>query len=91
MNLPVSTTDLLGYLAAGLTTLSFAPQAWLSFRARKVDGISLGMYSAMTAGVALWLVYGLLIGAWPLIVANAITLALASTILAMKLWIERRP
>lgn len=91
MNLPVSTTDLLGYLAAGLTTLSFAPQAWLIFRTRKVDGISLGMYGAMTAGVLLWLVYGLLIQSWPLVAANAVTLSLAGSILVMKLWIERRP
>jgi len=43
------------------------------------------MYSAFTAGVALWLVYGLLLGAWPIVVANVITLSLASSILVMKL------
>ena len=75
----------IGFLAAGLTTLSFVPQAWLTFRTRDVSGISLGMYSAFTLGVALWLVYGLLLGAWPLIVANAVTLTLACVILGMKL------
>jgi MtN3 and saliva related transmembrane protein len=78
-------SESIGYLAASLTTLSFVPQAWHTFRTRDVSGISLGMYSAFTAGVALWLVYGLLIGAWPIVVANAITLALASAILVMKL------
>ncbi len=80
-------TDYIGYLAASLTTLSFVPQAWHTFTTRDVRGISLGMYSAFTAGVALWLVYGLLIDAWPVVVANAITLALAlaSAILVMKL------
>lgn len=77
--------DLIGYLAAGLTTLSFVPQAWQTFRTRDVSGISLGMYSVFTAGVALWLIYGLLLGAWPLIIANAVTLALAAAILVMKL------
>jgi MtN3 and saliva related transmembrane protein len=43
------------------------------------------MYSIFTAGVALWLFYGVLIGAWPVIVANVFTLALALFILAMKL------
>lgn len=43
------------------------------------------MYSAFTLGVALWLAYGLLLGAWPVVIANLITLALASTILVMKL------
>jgi len=77
--------DLIGYLAAGLTTLSFVPQAWHTFRTRDVSGISLGMYSAFTLGVALWLVYGVLLNAWPLIVANGITLGLATSILMMKL------
>ena len=80
-----ATSELVGYAAAILTTFSFLPQAWLTFRTRDVRGISLGMYSAFTAGVALWLVYGLLAGAWPLVAANAITLALASVILAMKI------
>ena len=77
--------DLIGYVAATLTTCSFLPQAWLTFRTRDVRGISLGMYSVFTAGVALWLVYGWLAGAWPVVVANAITLVLAAAILGMKL------
>ncbi len=77
--------EALGYLAATLTTLSFAPQAWLTFRTRDVSGISLGMYGAMVGGVALWLVYGALIGSWPLVVANGVTLTLAGAILVMKL------
>jgi MtN3 and saliva related transmembrane protein len=79
------TTDLIGYLAAALTTCSFVPQAWLTFRTRDVSGVSLGMYSVFAVGVALWLVYGLLLGAWPIVAANAITLALALLILGMKL------
>ena len=75
----------LGSAAACLTTGSFIPQAWLTFRTRDVSGISLGMYSAFTAGVALWLVYGVAIGSWPITIANAITLALAIAILAMRL------
>jgi MtN3 and saliva related transmembrane protein len=77
--------EFVGYLAAILTTASFLPQAWLTFRTRDVSGISLGMYTVFTCGVALWLAYGLLVGAWPIVVANAITLALAIAILAMKL------
>ena len=82
--------ELLGYLAACLTTLSFAPQAWLIFRTRNVAGVSLGMYGAMTAGVLLWLVYGVLIRSWPLVAANVVTLSLAGSILAMKLVLGRR-
>ncbi|MBT9524802.1 MAG: SemiSWEET transporter [Rhizobacter sp.] len=80
----------LGYAAASLTTGSFALQAWHTFRTRDVRGISLGMYSAFTLGVALWLVYGVVLRSWPITLANAITLMLALSILAMKLLIEAR-
>ena len=83
--------DWLGYGAAMLTTLSFVPQAWHTFQTRDVSGISLGMYSAFTLGVLLWLVYGVMLGAWPVIVANFVTLGLASCILVMKVVLGRRP
>ncbi len=86
-----SLADWLGGLAAALTTGAFVPQALLTFRTRDVSGISLGMYSAFTLGVALWLAYGLALGAWPIIVANAITLLLAGSILIMKLLLVGRP
>jgi MtN3 and saliva related transmembrane protein len=81
----MSSTELIGFVAATLTTASFIPQAWLTFKTKDVSGISLGMYSVFTTGVAAWLVYGLMLGAWPVVVANAVTLALASGILVMKL------
>ena len=81
--------DWIGYAAATLTTLSFVPQAWMTFRTRNVSGISTGMYSVFTVGIALWLLYGLAIGAWPVVVANVITLLLALSILVMKLRFAR--
>ena len=78
-------SELIGYLAASLTTASFIPQAWLTFRTRDVTSISLGMYSVFTLGVFLWLVYGVLMAAWPVVLANSVTLVLAASILAMKL------
>jgi MtN3 and saliva related transmembrane protein len=77
--------DIIGFLAATLTTASFVPQAVHTFKTKDVRGISLGMYSAFTLGVALWLVYGVMLNAWPIVIANAITLSLAASILAMKL------
>lgn len=81
--------DWLGFLAATLTTSSFVPQAWLTFRTREVSGISLGMYTAFTLGIVAWLAYGLMLGAWPVIIANGITLALAAGILTMKIVLGR--
>jgi MtN3 and saliva related transmembrane protein len=77
-------TEWLGYAAAALTTGSFIPQALLTIRTRNTSGISLGMYLVFTAGVAVWLAYGLAIGSWPMILANTITLVLAAVILAFK-------
>ncbi len=77
--------ETIGFIAAILTTSSFMPQAWHTFKTRDVRGISLGMYSVMTTGVACWLVYGWLLGAWPIVISNVITLALAAAILVMKL------
>jgi MtN3 and saliva related transmembrane protein len=78
-------SELIGYAAASLTTAAFIPQAWLTWRSRRVDGVSLGMYSIFTLGIILWLAYGLLIGAWPIIAANVVTLLLALFILSMKI------
>jgi MtN3 and saliva related transmembrane protein len=80
----------LGYAAASLTTGSFGLQAWHTFRTRDVSGISLGMYSVFTAGVAMWLVYGVLLRSWPMVCANTITLLVATSILVMKIVIEAR-
>jgi MtN3 and saliva related transmembrane protein len=77
--------DWIGSLAATLTTAAFVPQAWMTWKKRHADGVSLGMYSIFTTGVAFWLIYGLLIGAWPIIIANTLTLGLALFILVMKI------
>ena len=74
-----------GYLAAILTTGSFVPQALMTIRSRNTRGISLAMYVFFTVGVALWLIYGIALESWPMILANTVTLGLAATILALKL------
>lgn len=83
-------TEPLGYAAATLTTAAFLPQVLHTLRTRDVGGISLGMYTAFTVGVALWLAYGLLLRAWPIVLANFVTLLLAGTILAMKIVLDRK-
>jgi MtN3 and saliva related transmembrane protein len=84
-----SASQWVGTAAAVLTTCSFLPQAFLTLRSQDVSGISAGMYSMFTAGVALWLVYGYLLGEWPIIIANAVTLTLCSLILITKLRVDR--
>lgn len=83
MTLPL--IDIVGYFAAFLTTSAFIPQAWLTWKNKHADGVSLGMYVILVSGIVLWLAYGVLLHAWPIIIANFITLMLALFILAMKL------
>lgn len=77
--------ELIGYLAASLTTVAFLPQVVRIWRTRSARDVSLPTFVLFTTGVALWLVYGLLLTAWPIIAANVVTLVLALLILALKL------
>ncbi len=81
----MSVVTLIGLVAAFCTTLAYAPQALKTWRTRQTRDISLGMFALMVTGVALWLVYGVLIEDLPLILANLVTLSLAGTILVLKL------
>lgn len=85
--------DLVTVVGAGAalaSTVSFAPQALKIIRTRDVEGISATMYAISVAGFVLWLGYGLLRQDWPIIVTNAVMLALAGFILSMKLLPPRR-
>ena len=81
----MSAPEILGFIAAFLTTLCWFPQAVKTIRTRETRSLSLVAQSALTVGVVLWLTYGLLIGNAPIILSNAISLVLVATILAMKL------
>jgi len=77
--------DLLGYAAAILTTLAFVPQVvktWRSKSARDLSGVTLGAFSL---GVILWLVYGIALGAAPIIAANATTFLLSVVLVGLKI------
>ncbi|MBF0325635.1 MAG: SemiSWEET transporter [Alphaproteobacteria bacterium] len=77
--------DVVGTIAATLTTIAFLPQVIKTWRTRRTRDISTSMWSLFSAGVALWLVYGLLLTAWPIIIANILTLVLAGIVLGIKL------
>ena len=81
-------TDSIGFIAAALTTASFVPQAWKIIRYRKVKDLSFTMYAMMSTGQGGWLIYGLLIQDFPLILANIIGCSLTGTILAYKIFIR---
>jgi MtN3 and saliva related transmembrane protein len=77
--------DAVGWVAGTLTTVAFVPQVLKTWRTRSTRDISLTMWVAFSVGVALWIVYAVIAASWPIAVANAITLALSATVLALKL------
>jgi len=81
----ISWLTCVGLLAAFCSTVAFLPQVIKTWRTRSTKDISLGMFTVLIAGILLWLAYGLIIRDVPLIVANAITLVFAGTILVFKL------
>ena len=77
--------ELLGYIAGLLTTLAYLPQVVKIVRHKGTKDISLGMYVLLCSGIACWILYGIGVSSWPVILANAITLVLAGIILAAKI------
>jgi MtN3 and saliva related transmembrane protein len=77
--------QILGYLAASVSTASFTPQAWKIIQSRETKNISLGMYVLTVLGFTLWLLFGALLGQWPLVLSNGVCLVLSGFILVMKL------
>ncbi len=82
--------DLLGFAGASCTTVSFIPQVLKIRRTRSAEDISAGMYLLFILGLALWLAYGVMIGSWPILIANTLTIGLAMAVLWMK-WRFERP
>lgn len=77
--------EYIGLAAGTLTTAAYLPQVYKTWRTKAVGDISLVMYTAMTAGVFLWMVYGILLKAPAVIAANAVSLALVGGMLRLKL------
>ncbi len=76
---------LIGIIAATLTTVAFVPQVVRVWRTRSTHDISGAMFGIFSMGVVCWLGYGIVLGAWPIIIANIVTLALSLTILYFKI------
>lgn len=74
----------IGYIAAACTSMSFLPQAIKVIKTNDTESLSIGMYSVFTFGVLCWLIYGVVLVDWPMIIANIITFTLAGIILALK-------
>lgn len=81
-------TQILGLVAGSFTTIAFLPQVIKTWKSRSAKDLSLGMFSLFCLGVLLWLIYGIRVSDIPVIVANLLTLLLASSLLFFKLWFK---
>jgi MtN3 and saliva related transmembrane protein len=77
--------DSIGIIAGTLTTIAFLPQVIHVLKTKSTEDISLMMYVVFITGIVFWLIYGILLGAWPVIIANVVTFILALIVLVMKL------
>ncbi|WP_417456900.1 SemiSWEET transporter [Kordiimonas sp.] len=76
---------LLGLVAGTLTTIAFVPQVIRAWKTKSTKDVSLSMFTILCAGIFMWIVYGIAIGDVPVIIANVVTLCLASSVIVAKL------
>ena len=89
MDVPSWTITLIGSIAGVCTTLAFLPQVLRVWRMKRADEISLTTFLVFSVGTLIWLIYGVLVVSWPIIIANAVTLVLSLTMLTLKLRWDR--
>jgi len=77
--------EIIGYLAAFFTTISFIPQVIKVVKEKQTRNISLQMYLIFSLGITFWLIYGILINSLPIILANSLTLTFSIIILSYKI------
>ncbi|MBA3457811.1 MAG: hypothetical protein H0T42_32310 [Deltaproteobacteria bacterium] len=76
---------IVGYIAAALSVTAFAPQAWKIIKTRDTSGLATPMWILEVCAFATWIVYGVLLGEWPIIIPNVLCFLIAAFILMMKL------
>jgi len=76
--------NILGYVAGTLTTISLLPQVIQTWRTKSAKDISLEMFCILAAGVFLWIIYGIRIMAYPIIICNSVTLVFVAMIILLK-------
>lgn len=81
----IETIEIVGFIAAILTTSAFVPQVYKTWKTKDVESISLTMFLVMFTGILLWLVYGIYIKSLSMVIANIITSVLVLSIIIMKI------
>jgi len=77
--------EILGFVAAILTTMAYLPQVYKAWKEKSTKDISLVMYLVMLLGVILWMIYGIYHEKLPIVIANAVTAILVFFMVVLKL------
>lgn len=85
----IASIDALGGIAGVLTTAAFVPQVWRTWRSGSARDLSASWLFIFTAGIILWLIYGMALSAVPIILSNAVTFVLVGSLIAMKVGLVR--
>ncbi len=86
----VSNIEIIGLVAATMTTSAFIPQVYKTGKTKSVENLSLSMYLFMLLGVTLWFIYGVFINSLSVIAANAATAILIMVLLNFKIRYSKR-
>jgi MtN3 and saliva related transmembrane protein len=81
----IANIEIIGFLAGGLTTASFVPQVYKTWKTKSTENLSLTMLSLFFIGISLWFTYGVYVNSLAMIVTNAITAVLSITLIYFKI------
>lgn len=81
----VDSIEIIGLVAGGLTTASFVPQVYKTYKSKSADSLSLTMFMVFFVGIILWLIYGIYVNSIAMIVTNSITAILSLLLIYFKL------
>lgn len=80
-----------GFIAGIVTTAANLPQVWKTYRTKSGEGLSFRMLLTLAIGVSLWVIYGIMSNALPIIITNIVVLLLILSLIGMKLKFDRAP
>ncbi|HUS19788.1 MAG TPA: SemiSWEET transporter [Terriglobales bacterium] len=89
MKFSSQTAEIVGFIAGAMTTVSFFPQLIAVYQQKSAKDLSWGYLGIFTGGVIFWFTYGIMLGAMPVIVANAVTFLLLAAIMTLKVRYHR--
>lgn len=81
----MTAADILGYAAGALTAFTFLPQVLKTWKEKSAKDVSLYMFIIAFVNEIMWLVYGVMINNWVIILTNAVMLVMSGIMIWLKM------